>query len=211
MNLLQEHLLLAAAWLLWCVLHSLLISERWMRRMRRRSRAWVASYHFLYVVFSTVTLVPLLWLQWRIVSPVLWSWPSWLVPLQWGGLLLSAALIVMAAWQYDQSYFLGLRQIRDYRAGRAEIEPRFVATGVLRWLRHPYYSAGMLFLLFWGDITPANLIAKVIGIGYLIVGAVLEERKLIARFGDAYRRYRADVPMFLPNPFGVTRAPNHSD
>jgi protein-S-isoprenylcysteine O-methyltransferase Ste14 len=204
-NLLQEHLLLAAAWVLWCALHSLLIGERWMGWVRRRSRAWVASYRLAYVLFSTISLAAVLLLQWRTSSPVLWHWPAWLVPLQWGGLLLSAIIFVAAARRYDQPYFFGIRQLRDHRAGRAPEETGFVAEGVLRWMRHPYYTAGMLFLAFWGDITPANLILKIVGIGYFIIGAMLEERKLITQFGASYLRYRATVPMFFPNPFRTPR------
>jgi hypothetical protein len=33
---------------------------------------------------------------------------------------------------------------------------------------------------------------------YLILGAKLEERKLIVKFGDRYRRYRQQVPAFIP-------------
>ncbi|MDA8404990.1 MAG: hypothetical protein M0Z56_12485 [Desulfobacteraceae bacterium] len=33
---------------------------------------------------------------------------------------------------------------------------------------------------------------------WIIVGAMLEERDLIASFGDAYRNYRSNVPMLIP-------------
>ena len=32
----------------------------------------------------------------------------------------------------------------------------------------------------------------------LLVGAWLEERKLLTEFGDAYRRYRREVPALMP-------------
>lgn len=198
MNLVNQHAMLAAAWLLWCALHSLLITESWVRRVRLRFGVRYAYYRLFYVLFSVVTLVPVLLLQLRIDSPLLWSWPPLLKPLQWGALLLSALIFVVAARQYDQGFFFGLRQIREHLAGREAEFSGFFATGILRRMRHPYYSAGMLLLLFWGELTAAGLILKVIGIGYFIIGAFLEERKLIAQFGDAYRRYRTEVPMFVP-------------
>jgi methanethiol S-methyltransferase len=34
--------------------------------------------------------------------------------------------------------------------------------------------------------------------GYVIIGTLLEERDLIATFGDDYRRYRERVAMLIP-------------
>jgi methanethiol S-methyltransferase len=33
---------------------------------------------------------------------------------------------------------------------------------------------------------------------YILVGAVLEERKLLHEFGDVYARYQQETPMLLP-------------
>ena len=33
---------------------------------------------------------------------------------------------------------------------------------------------------------------------YFIIGSILEERRLLARFGDAYREYQQRVPMLIP-------------
>lgn len=198
MNILNEHILLAGAWLLWCFLHSLVITDGWTNRVRSKLGPRYAWYRLVYVIFSIATLAPVLWLQLRIDSPLLWAWPDWLKPLQWGGLLLSGAIFLLAARQYDQRFFFGFRQIEEHLAGREAEFSGFAAEGILRRMRHPYYSAGILLLLCWGDVTAASLIMKMIGIGYFVLGGWLEEKKLVARFGDAYRRYQESVPMFVP-------------
>ena len=198
MNILQMHLALAGAWLLWCLLHSLLIADAWTRWVRARTGPRFAWYRLAYVLFSVVSFAPVLWLQFTIDSPQLWAWPAWLKPLQWGGLLVSALVFLLAARQYDQRFFFGLRQVEEHLAGREAEFSGFAAVGILRRIRHPYYSAGILLLICWGDVTAANLILKVIGIGYFLIGAWLEERKLVAQFGDEYRRYQQAVPMFIP-------------
>ena len=37
---------------------------------------------------------------------------------------------------------------------------------------------------------------------YLILGSRLEEEKLVAQFGEAYRKYQREVPMLVPLKWG---------
>jgi len=74
-----------------------------------------------------------------------------------------------------------------------------VLTGVLRHLRHPWYLAGLLLL--WGrDLAARDLVTATLLSGYLYLGSVLEERRLLAEFGDRYRRYQRAVPASSPFP-----------
>jgi protein-S-isoprenylcysteine O-methyltransferase Ste14 len=36
---------------------------------------------------------------------------------------------------------------------------------------------------------------------YVLIGVWFEERDLVRHFGDAYRRYRKEVPMLVPLPW----------
>lgn len=194
------HALLAAAFILWCMLHSLLTAPGWMRCMHSMFGPRTAYYRLAYVIVSIITLVPILLLWRRTDSPELWEWPAFVALLRWIGVAASLVVLAVAARSYDQVFFFGFRQIREHRAGaRAEFSG-FVTAGILRRIRHPYYSAGILLLLCWGDATAANLIVAAIGVGYLVIGAFLEERKLVTEFGEEYRRYQREVPMFIPCP-----------
>ncbi len=197
------HVLLAAGWIAWCVLHSALIAPTVTARLRRWLGASYAWFRLAYVLISVLTLAPLLWYQWRISSPLLISWTYPWTLLQWAGLASSALILYLGARQYNQMFFFGIQQIRDHLDGKNPDYSGFEEKGILSVMRHPYYTSGIVFLLFWGDITVASLIFKVIGILYLLIGAVLEERKLVAEFGDAYRDYQRRVPMFFPRPWRI--------
>ena len=194
-----SHILLGLAWLSWCVLHSVLIAPWWIRRMRRLLGKACAYYRFAYVLLSIATLLPVLYWQWTLPSRLLWSWTlPWSV-LQWIGIIVSFGILYLGAREYNQAFFFGWQQIRDHLDERTSEFSGFAAGGILAHVRHPYYSGGILFLLCWGDLTVSNLLMKVIGIGYLVVGAYIEERKLQQEFGDAYREYMRNVPMFIPS------------
>jgi methanethiol S-methyltransferase len=195
---LYDHILVSFLWILWCVIHSLLISETFMRYMRTLPLS-IASWHrLLYVIVSVLTLLPVVWYQFSIPAITLWEWKwPWMI-VQWIGILSATLLFVSAARVYDHSIFFGLWQLREQKLEPALGRGSFYRKGVLAYVRHPYYTAGILVLLFWGDGDSAMLSMRVVGIAYLYVGTLLEERKLVAVFGDAYREYQRDVPMLFP-------------
>jgi methanethiol S-methyltransferase len=105
----------------------------------------------------------------------------------WGVLLLSARF-------YDLGRLGGLTQLRHPELAEDEELRR---DGPHAWVRHPLYAGA--FLILWGAaLTPLGLATAVWGSLYLLVGTWCEERRLLRRYGEAYRAYRARVPAFLP-------------
>jgi methanethiol S-methyltransferase len=93
---------------------------------------------------------------------------------------------------------LGLGPISAHLRGRTVRPDDFVVRGPYLWVRHPLYSC--ILLLFWTnpDITADRLLLSLTWSLWIFVGAVLEERDLIAEFGERYRAYRRQVPMLVP-------------
>lgn len=92
----------------------------------------------------------------------------------------------------------GLRPILS-QVRRREPEPAALAIrGPYRWVRHPIYLFALV--LFWSCpvVTADRLLFNLLWTGWVIVGTVLEERDLVAQFGDDYLAYQRRVPMLLP-------------
>jgi protein-S-isoprenylcysteine O-methyltransferase Ste14 len=67
-----------------------------------------------------------------------------------------------------------------------------------RWVRHPLYTAGLLFIWLTPIMTLNTLVVFIAATVYILVGAFFEERKLEREFGQAYREYKAATPMLIP-------------
>jgi protein-S-isoprenylcysteine O-methyltransferase Ste14 len=82
----------------------------------------------------------------------------------------------------------GLVQLRG-----VENIDHLVTTGVFRRLRHPMYLGFTLWVLGWALVQGAllGLVVGVVGIANISFWRRIEEQHLEARYGEAYRAYRA--------------------
>ena len=194
-------LLLIVLWIAWCAFHSLLITTAVRRWFEGKGGPWLGLYRLGYVGVSLATLAPLLWYGQMLPQRQLLVLPLWAQAVQ---LLLfgyALALFVGGARVYDLHSFLGLAQWRTFRAGRIPEPPAFRQAGILRHVRHPWYGGGISLLWAMPDLTQVSLAIRVILTAYLILGALLEERKLKAEFGQIYQEYCRRTPMLFPWKF----------
>jgi len=73
-----------------------------------------------------------------------------------------------------------------------------VTTGLYGYVRHPLYSAGLVFIWFSPEMTVNRLVLWIVFSFYLLIGAWFEERKLLRDFGSTYAEYKARTPMLIP-------------
>ena len=77
---------------------------------------------------------------------------------------------------------------------------RVLQEGIYAHVRHPRYLGGMFGLLalalFANYLAVYIIVAAYVPLIYLVT--VFEERELVDRFGEEYRRYRERVPRFVP-------------
>ena len=189
-------------WLCWCCLHSLLITVTVRHWFEARGGSWLGFYRLGYVLFSLVTLLPMLWYTKTVPQHLVVAPSSALQGFQMIFFFYALVFFIGGLRVYDLSVFLGLQELRDYRVGCKSTSPILKQTGILRFVRHPWYSGGIALLWAMPTLTDVSLVTRTLLTCYLVVGTLLEERKLKASLGEPYRAYCRQVPMLLPWKFG---------
>ena len=113
---------------------------------------------------------------------------------RWCGAVLAAVAMAGVVWTF---WHLGLN-ITDTVATTEE--QTLVTSGPYGWVRHPLYVGIGPFFLGLSLMTSNALFAGfyVVAMVVLVPRTRIEEEKLVARFGDAYRDYMGRTGRFFP-------------
>lgn len=152
-----------------------------------------------YVLLATAALALLMW-QWRPLPEIVWSVTSPTPAALLNALsLLGWLLVLLSTFMISHFELLGLKQVFTRFAGRAMPEAEFRTPGLYKLVRHPIYLG--FLIAFWATpvMSQGHLLFAAVTSAYILVGIMLEERDLIALFGDDYRHYRQRVAMLLPH------------
>ncbi len=83
---------------------------------------------------------------------------------------------------------------------RDERHPAKLTTeGPYRFVRHPFYCFCLVALWATPALSVDRLLLNALFTIWIVLGANLEERDLLAEFGQPYKRYQNAVPMFVPD------------
>jgi protein-S-isoprenylcysteine O-methyltransferase Ste14 len=196
----QDYILLSLLWTVYCLVHSALISLTVTNFLRRALGDRYRFYRLFFNTFSVATLIPLLMYSHlaRWGAEKLFAWEGSMRIIQCGLIGLAATLVLNCSRHYNMLQFLGIQQIFQKRPGNAmTASGEFDSSGILGLVRHPWYLAA--FILLWArDISLPEIIVNMVLSAYLVIGTLLEERKLVLEFGDQYRLYQRQVSMFIP-------------
>lgn len=197
-------LALVLCWLTYAGVHSALAALGFKRWMLGRWPGFAAGYRLAYNLLAVVLLLPPVALTLAWSGPPLWSWQG---PWAWlaNGLALAAAGgFLWLTRYYDMAVFSGSAQWRAQRPV-AEDPGSLRLSPLHRYVRHPWYSLGLV-ILWTRDMDEARLVGALCISLYLWLGSLLEERKLLVLHGEAYARYRRRVPGLIPLPGRVLEA-----
>jgi protein-S-isoprenylcysteine O-methyltransferase Ste14 len=171
---------------------------------RKPFKAWLTRYlppsmeRSTYVLAASLTLILMFW-QWRPIRDVVWQVPTpeLAVALQVLALL-GIVIVLVATFLINHFELFGLHQVFNNLVGRKMPEVRFKTPGFYKQVRHPIYLG--FIIAFWAApvMTVGHLLFAIVTTAYIMVGIALEERDLVAQFGDDYRRYRQRVSALVP-------------
>jgi protein-S-isoprenylcysteine O-methyltransferase Ste14 len=88
----------------------------------------------------------------------------------------------------------------EFLGTKTSVENTLVTHGIYAKVRHPLYSATLLFLFGFCLFMPTieNIITTGVISAYIPIGIWLEEKKLVEVFGTQYQEYAAKVPAVFP-------------
>lgn len=156
-----------------------------------------------YVLLSSLALVAL-FRYWQPLPAIIWDAGDGIARTAVLALAAVGWLTVLAGtFMINHFDLFGLRQVWRYSRQHREdgsLAP-FVTRAFYRIVRHPL-MLGFL-IAFWAapTMTLGHLLFALATTGYILVAVkFLEERDLIAQYGDTYRDYQRRVSMILPVP-----------
>jgi protein-S-isoprenylcysteine O-methyltransferase Ste14 len=151
-----------------------------------------------YVLAASLVFVLMFW-QWQPIATPIWTLTNpTAIALTNVVCWLGWNLVFVSTFLINHFELFGLRQVLARARGATIPEPAFRTPLVYRYVRHPIYLG--FVVAFWATpvMSAGHLLFAVASTGYILLGIWFEERDLVARFGDQYRRYRKQVGMLVP-------------
>ena len=134
--------------------------------------------------------------QWQPFGDYFWDFRGeWIGFVMYAISILGLSISAISASLINSKSFIGLEQLLS-PTGTAQKE--FVMPFLYNYVRHPIYSG--LLLGFWTVpvMSGSGLLFSICMTIYIVIGSYLEERNLVKTFGNEYKYYQQQVPMFIP-------------
>jgi protein-S-isoprenylcysteine O-methyltransferase Ste14 len=189
--------------LLWDGSLSILFFVQHSGMVRASFRSWLSSivparcHASIYAIASGLTLTAVL-LLWQTTETVLFRLQG---PLRWLPRAVSLLAVAGFLWGFRELALFdafGLVPLLTRSRGKESQPPRLVVSGPYRWLRHPLYFFTIVLIWSVPDLSSDRLLFNSLWTLWIVLAAFLEERDLVATFGERYRTYQKTVPMFIP-------------
>ena len=194
----NHHYIIALLWIIWCTIHSFLASDTVNQWIQSKPGRYPNYFRLFYNLLAGISLAPVLWYG-RLFEPqIIFHFTGVWTVLQ----IILVGIAIFFFWsgarEYDLAYFSGLRQIKFDE--KASVESVNLSTaGILQTTRHTWYTGGIIFIWCYdGQLSLSGIISDTIISIYFIIGAKLEEKKLVKNFGSQYTEYQDKVSMLIP-------------
>jgi protein-S-isoprenylcysteine O-methyltransferase Ste14 len=154
----------------------------------------------VFVLASSACLGLLFW-QWRPLPGILWDATDPVARVALIALSLAGwAIVFISSFLISHFDLFGLRQAYLHLRNRPYTHKAFRVIGLYKLVRHPLMVG--FIIAFWATptMTVGHLFFAIMVTLYILVGTRLEERDLVAHFGDRYLHYKRSVRALVPLP-----------
>lgn len=195
----MKYILIGLGWTGYCALHSYLISIGFTNRMTRWLKKYYAFYRIFYVLLSLVLLIPLINYTAQSDSEIIITYGQ---PWNIVRVLVLCGSLAIFFWaffiSYDSLAFWGIRPIiKFWKIKTTDPSDEINKNGLLGIIRHPMYFA-LIIYLWCQTYKISDLVVNTVLTIYIFIGTILEEKKLVLKFGETYIKYQQEVPMVIP-------------
>ena len=187
--MLSTHLIYFGFWAAYYALHSFLAMDKVKARVPIKPQL----YRFLYSLLSVVLLLYVL-----LVGAMQRTF--YLLTPNENTKALAAAFSIVGIFVIKRAF--RNYSLRAFLGFKKEDSTDLKTDGIQSRIRHPLYAGTVLVVLGFFFFSPnmINMTTFLSLLVYLPFGIILEERKLIKRYGKAYLDYREKLPALVPNP-----------
>lgn len=183
-----QHILVPAVWVIW--LAYWIVSAAGAKETVRQESAGSRASHIVPLILGGIVLGS----PWilgrqleRHIYPLTWAWV-------WSGF---ALVVIGLGFSIIARIWLGKNW-----SGMVTLKKdhELIRTGPYAWVRHPIYTGILLAII--GSVLTIDRWRALIGLAVIVAALIrklmVEERFMTQQFGDAYARYRAEVPALIP-------------
>lgn len=147
-----------------------------------------------YLLFSSIILGIII-MYWQPINIIIWDIRGSAVAIFLRGIsVLGLIIIVVSVLSLSSADFIGWQQFKS----ATEATETFQIPLLYKVVRHPIYFGFLLSIWSAAHMTLGHLFFAILISAYIYVGAALEERNLVERFGVKYKLYQQEVAMLIP-------------
>jgi protein-S-isoprenylcysteine O-methyltransferase Ste14 len=190
----MNYIYLILLWAVFYASHSFLASGKLKRKLESKLGKAYNWYRLFYSLFSLLFFVILVLYSTGIPAQRLLAEGDILIYFGYMAATFGTIIIVQSSKMWSIGKFIGTMPEEP------QTEKKLIRAGWYSRMRHPLYAG--LLLIFFGYFFVAGTYSAMVHlaclIAYLPIGIYFEEKNLIAEFGDAYKKYKEEVPAIFP-------------